>query len=470
MTVLALELNDAAIAGVAPDGLVWPEPGYVPGYAAATDSGVVFGSEAWRSSRLQPGRAANRYWQLMSTEPLASPVGAFTTSADLVHAHLERLLGALPARPSSVVCAVPGCWSTEQLGLLLGVAEELALPVRGLVDSAVAATRREYPGQDLLHLDCTLHEMLLTRLRQDRRVSLDNSAETRSAVNVGIEQLERTAAGFIAGRFLEVTRFDPLHDARSEQILYDHLYDWLRELQRQPEISALIEFGGNEFRATIRSEALAARVGNAFEPAARLVRSSLGAGKPVAIQVSHRLAEFPGIVESLVRLQQASVFVLEPAAAAWGALQRVEQFARKAGGVGLTTALEWDHAPARIDGPGSAAAQQQAAVAPTHLLYDGRVYRLGAAVFNIGVELATGEFGVRLDPSIAGVSRRHCSIRRGENGIELVDHSRFGTQLNGHPIDDAAILTTGDVITIGRSSVELRLVTEVIAEEVSRGP
>lgn len=469
MTILALELNDAAITAVTPDGPVWPEPDYVPGYATATDGGVLFGCEAWRLSRLQPRRTVNRYWQHMSTEPLTSPVGAFATSADLVHAQLEHLLGMMSTRPSSVICAVPGCWSTEQLGLLLGVAQELALPVRGLVDSAVAATRCEYPGQGLLHLDGTLHEILLTRLDQNGRVSLGDRGDRQSVVNVGIEQLERTAASFIAGRFLAATRFDPLHDARSEQTLYDHLYDWLRELQRQPEIGVRIEFGGNEFHATIRNDELAEREANAFEPAARLIRSSLGAGEPVAIQVSHRLAEFPGIVESLARLPQASVFVLEPAAAAWGALQRAEQFTRNAGGVGLTTTLDWDHAPARVDGPGSAAAPRQETVAPTHLLYDGRVYRLDTAVFNIGVELAAGEFGVRLDPSIAGVSRRHCSIRRGKNGIELVDYSRFGTRLNGHPIGDAAILTTGDVISIGRSSVELRLVTEVTAEADTDG-
>jgi pSer/pThr/pTyr-binding forkhead associated (FHA) protein len=89
------------------------------------------------------------------------------------------------------------------------------------------------------------------------------------------------------------------------------------------------------------------------------------------------------------------------------------------------------------------------------------VYRLGPHAFYIGTELAAGETGLSLGASLGGVSRRHCSIRRGTNGIELVDHSRFGTRLNGHAIETTVILQAGDVIGIGSPLVHLRLVREV---------
>ena len=46
---------------------------------------------------------------------------------------------------------VPGYWSTEQLGLLLGIAGELRIPVAGLLDSAVGATRSHYQGREFFH-------------------------------------------------------------------------------------------------------------------------------------------------------------------------------------------------------------------------------------------------------------------------------------------------------------------------------
>ncbi len=466
MALYAIDLNDAAIVGIGPDGLLLGDTGYVPGYAALVDGRVLFGAEAWRHSRLHPRSTTNRFWYEFSEQELARPLGPYACSADIVQAHLEQLLAAMGGRPSEVLLVVPPYWNTRQLGLLLGVAEDLALPVRGLVDAAVAATRCEYSRHELVHLDASLHELAITRLDQPGRVAL---RDRQSVANAGITSLERACASFIASRFLAATRFDPSHDARSEQFVYDNLYAWLRELNRQDEIGVTIEFGGNEFRATIRREDLALRVADAFEPAARQVRTSIGADERVAIQVTHRLAEFPGIVDVLDGLPQAAVFVLETGAAAAGASQRVAQFARSDAGVGLTTTLAWDRAAVRPAAPERPPRRAREIVAPTHLLYGGRVYRLGKAPFNIGAELAPGESGLRLDGSLSGVSRRHCSIRRGRNGVELLDYSRFGTQLNGHPIGEAVILQAGDVIGVGSPPVQLQLVREVVAEDDANG-
>ena len=62
MAILAIELNDAAIVGVGPDGLAIGKPGYVPGYAALVDGRVLFGREAWHQSRLHPRSTTNRFF------------------------------------------------------------------------------------------------------------------------------------------------------------------------------------------------------------------------------------------------------------------------------------------------------------------------------------------------------------------------------------------------------------------------
>jgi len=454
MALFAIELNDAAITVAGPEGVVTS----VPGYAAVVDNRAIFGLEAWQQSRLHPRSVVNRFWRDFSDEPLSHPLGSFHSSADLAHAQLETLLAALPARPEEVLFVVPPSWETAQLGLLLGLADELALPVRGLVDSAVAATRCEYPHHGLLHLDASLHAVTRTRLSQDGCVSLGDRQDIQS---LGVTELERVCVTFIASRFLQTTRFDPLHDARSEQYLYDNLREWLSQLHRQGEIGLTVPYGGNEFRAGIRRDELAACVADAFESVVRQLRGSVGANDSLAVQVTSRLAQFPGVIDSLAALPQATVFELEPGAAAAGALQRAEQFVPGTAGVGLTSALSWDRPAADMSGAGRTPVNAHSRLEPTHLLHDGLVYRLSSGIFHIGAELAPGEAGLNLGPALSGVSRRHCSIQRGANGVELVDHSRFGTRLNGHAIDTTVILQTGDVIGIGSPLLQLRLVREV---------
>jgi hypothetical protein len=49
-----------------------------------------------------------------------------------------------------------------------------------------------------------------------------------------------------------------------------------------------------------------------------------------------------------------------------------------------------------------------------------------------------------------------------------VDHSRFGTRLNGHRVDGSAILQSGDVVSLGNPGSEFLLITEVTADSSSQ--
>jgi hypothetical protein len=168
MTILGIDLNDAAITVVGGGR----EPAPAPGYALARDGGMLFGLQAWRQARLHPRQSMNQFWRQLSEQPLSKALKDYASSADLVHAQLEEISADFPADLEGVIFAVPAYWTPAQLGLLLGIALELAIPVRGLVDSAIAATRREYPGRDLLHLDISLHDLTVTRIMQDGRSAL----------------------------------------------------------------------------------------------------------------------------------------------------------------------------------------------------------------------------------------------------------------------------------------------------------
>ena len=52
----------------------------------------------------------------------------------------------------------------------------------------------------------------------------------------------------VATNFVRETRFDPLHQATTEQRLHDLLPGWLQALADADETSAEIEFGATTYR------------------------------------------------------------------------------------------------------------------------------------------------------------------------------------------------------------------------------
>jgi len=465
MTTIAIEFNDADLLAAGPDGVLGPGNSSEPGYATANGGTPLFGRAARHQARLRPRETHNHFWQEISSRPMTGLTGSAVTSADLVHGHLQSLWHGWSAGVSGVIFVVPAYWSQEQLGLLLGLGEELAIPVIGLVDSGVAATRCRYEVDDLLHIEASLHAIAITRMKQDSGAAIDS----RQLIDaIGIERLERVCVEYIAACFLQRTRFDPLHDATSEQSLYDGLYEWLRVLQRSDAVTATLDRGDDEYKVLIERDGLVRVLTSCCEPLLQHLRSCLMTGRSVAIQINDRLARFPGVVEAIERLPQVAAFILEPAAAARGALSRGAQFTRSNGGVPYKTTLRWDRPTVAVIAAEQSSQQMSMAV-PTHIQHAACIYRIGHLPICIGSELAAGEYGIDLSADSRGISRRHCSIQIGANGVELIDHSRFGTRLNGHVINKVAVLQAGDVVTIGEPPVNLQVVAEVAAQELADG-
>jgi hypothetical protein len=189
------------------------------------------------------------------------------------------------------------------------------------------------------------------------------------------------------------------------------------------------------------------------------LRARLGAASPTALQVNAALAQFPGIAEMLADLPGCDVFVLEPGAAARGLVQRQAHLPQVPGAISMTGALPWDQPPADVSRERAMASSTGRV--PSHVVLDGRAWRLTAQPLRIGSEPAGGEYNLVIDGRHAGVSRRHCSVELHDGCAVLNDHSRFGTRLNGHKIDRSAVLQPGDIISIGDPACELRLIAEV---------
>jgi hypothetical protein len=96
--------------------------------------------------------------------------------------------------------------------------------------------------------------------------------------------------------------------------------------------------------------------------------------------------------------------------------------------------------------------------APSHLLLDGQVYALGGAPLVLGRSPA-GPHTIKLAEGLAGVSRRHCTLVPEGNEVILLDHSSFGTFVNGERVAERVRVRTGDRVRLGDPGIELSLLT-----------
>ena len=451
---IALELNDALLAVADETGLLATEPGY----AVVGEGGALFGLDALPLLRRQRHLASTRHWRDFSDQPLAQPLGSYRSNAELVAAQLQRFWVRHGAGREGVVYATPPWWTASQLQSLVALSESLGMRVLGLADAAVAACRHEHPGRELLQLDASLHSLTLSQIRQAGQAQL---GDRESFPTLGIEPLLRLATELIARRFVECSRFDPLYDSTAEQMLFDRLPDWLARLSRDGEVTLELDTRSGTFGATLQAAGFRTQLARSCEPLLQKLRSRIAERGPHALQVHPRLADIPGVIDALLRLPETVVHVLGPGAAASGLVGRVP--ARAQPGSVPVVELAWDQGPA-VAHSGATSLASAPADLPTHLLVGNRVFRLGSGPFRVGADVPAGEAGVALDPGLRGLSRQHCTLRRENGFLFVLDHSRFGTLLNGHRIDGTALLQSGDILSIGSPPVELRLLTEVDAD------
>src|SRR5690606_1965713 len=125
--------------------------------------------------------------------------------------------------------------------------------VVALVDAAVAASARPYPGRQLVYVDAGLHRVSVTPLRQQDEAVAESEHVLDAA---GLASATDLLARWIADAFVMTTRFDPFHDAESEQALYDRLPGWLQELQERDASELSLMHRGEAFSVEVERSQL----------------------------------------------------------------------------------------------------------------------------------------------------------------------------------------------------------------------
>ena len=456
--MLAIELNDVGIIAVDGTTVLLESPGY----ALIGPQRVLVGRAAHQQARLHPRQIHHRFWVDLGTAQLPHPYPHVNSHADLACAHLAHVWDQLPQDAEGVVFAVPGSFSKEQLGLLLGIARELSIPVTGMVDAAMAAIPRPFPARKLLHLDVQLHRMTLTHFEQGEQL-------TRGRVEIldqgGLVSLQDAWVKVIADTFVRATRFDPFHLAATEQELYARLPGWLEALQQRPVTALEMQAGGKVYRISVTSEQLARATGIAYDQVAARLGAARRMSEGTALQVAHRLSNFPGLLDRLRQLPDCEVSTLDPDAAARGALRHREVIGSDRQTVVFVAELPWTGEAGTTPRPTPPPPVPSAGARPTHILYQGLAYPVGSLPLVIGRDIPSTRSGITIANSSAGISRVHCSIISRGHELLLEDHSTFGTFVNEQRVDDRAVLRIGDTVRIGSPGEELQVILVVPPDE-----
>lgn len=458
--MLSLELIDAGLILAQQRGEELSVLAEAPGVAVLEEAATVTGAPAAQRIRVKPLQAQTNYWRALSTDPLTRPSRLVRTTADVAFAQAVELLEPHKADGEGVLLAIPAGYGREQLGLLLGVINETGVNVVGVVDAALAACSLEPAPARALHLDLELHQALLTVLDYaGTKGAADRGGLKRNRYEIaprhGLLALQQTWMQMIAENFVRNTRFDPLHHAASEQRLLDLLPQWLAALQENERITLAMQFDDRPLEIELERAQFVAAAEPHYAELQKLVQDARVAGLPIELRLSERVGVLPGLTARLGSLRDCVLKVLPRGAAALGALMHRQTIERTPEALALVYQLPMPRAEGNTVAAGHEATPPQ--LRPTHVLYQGRAWRVSERPLAIGWSPAA-ERSLVLPSAAPGLSRSHCTVVRRNGSVVVEDRSTYGSFVNEERVVGETVLTVGDRLRLGSPGVTLEMI------------
>jgi hypothetical protein len=394
--------TDTQLLNVADDSgaLEWP------GFAYHDGQKFLFGRAAEDAWFVHPRRVTHTFWSRLAHEPgTVGPAGKPASFSELsfhfLGAFTEHATRTFPAA-EKIVLAVPGGYlkdaatEEEKIGLVLGMAGELKLPLAGLVDMACAALCDPHsggfnPALPIVVVDLQLDGADLTLLTADQRLERKDYMHLSHS---GFAQLLKHLTGTMGNRFLRHTAFDILEDGRIEQMFFRQTKEFL--LHGAAEHRYQINTATRAYEMPAKRDQLATDaapfVNALVQGIQTFLQESPHASEPCTIAITDRTAHVPGLEARLRHVGLGRVVRLPAGAAAAGAARMGEdhlaippdlaevavETTAPLALVRRTIATAWEARLQKIRVPGPR-------LEPTHVILDGVGHPLGSTGrFTIG--------------------------------------------------------------------------------------
>lgn len=481
-----------------------------PAYVYFDGKRFICGKEAENLCRIHPRLVSDACWDQLSLRKSGIDANGKTpVFSELAFHHLEHVWNQLRAEPESidkVTLALPGDYlqgvlgDEEKIGLLLGMAADLEMPLTGIIDMACASLLPQAhdlakPDGKTLHLDLHQHTAIITEMR------LDDNLQSRNvlrASSLGYSQFLADLVPKLTNRFLSQTAFDVTHNAQTEQAFFCRTINLLRSLKTSSE--AIIELEGQKRprKMVVSRDMLARFLDGKTSRLAQIAVKAAGepgrAGGLCLLVLSERAWRIPGLKEKLEMTGKFQIISLPEGAAAVGAARFGQEVpvvkdladtpifnqiplvkARRnnqSGGpapvqsrTGAGTTSTQNAADTSIavtieesaveDEKTSAKTGQQK---PTHIVLTGVAHPLVLdEEFLIGTSLPDGGKGLSIPGKHSGIADMHCRIRDDEGRAKLETNTSDNTYLNQQPVKGETIIKAGDVLTLGTGKNRLDL-------------
>ena len=436
MSLKVIELNDASLQ-VGDDGGVVAAS---PGFALLEGREVILGAAAEQRHRIDPTSSYDKFWHELNMEPLHVR-SRIRHHADLAYSQLLELAREA-AIDDEVLFAVPGHYNNQQLGLLLGLASQCPFRVGGMVDSALAAAS-DTSGEHIVHVGLHLHQALLTRLiRKDGELAVDSVVPVPQ---LGRQQLLDVLMRAANDAFIRQCRFNPQHEAASEQELYSMLVAWIGDNSgEQGNIVMELKAGPITHTAKLPGDQLLAGLQKSYAKLLRSLRPLTelpGAG----ILLDHRLALLPGAVSALGEAGPLQVARRE---AVTEACLRHRELIGGGDGVHRIRALP------DLDSPGESVGPREDRNAPTHVLFRNRAMPVADLPL---VNNLNGSGGSVLEFDLPGPSTTLGRILRQQSEV-MLDCGEIEFRLNDVPVKGKQPLKLGDRIRFPELTDEMLMI------------
>jgi hypothetical protein len=353
------------------------------------------------------------------------------------------------------VIAVPADVEPAALASLRGALHAAGVDAREFVDAAVLTASAVTERNHFVLLESGWKSATATRITGGAECAVEEAFVSERANLLEVYDLWLAA---VSAAMVKNTRFDPLLTLETEQRMFAALPQVAARAATEGRAEAALEEGGSRFAVEVEAQLFADAAQPFYRELARLARSARIAGQSAALVLPAESRRWPGFLSRLMENEQDGV-VIAPAGIAAVAASLQSPEATPAPRLRRRAARIADHSlSAEVEYLAAVTTSPGRALPVTHILFGGDSMRFPDGGLSIGTE-AVSTAHIALPRAAAGVSRHHCSLRREGERTILIDHSRYGTWVNGARVRERAAVRPGDRVRVGTPGVEFTLIS-----------
>jgi len=222
------------------------------GYAWFKDDQVIFDTDKVNAPikfcRLAPEQMNTRYWQQCEKSSIGNNAAGMRNAADILWKHISELKK--QNNIERLVLVVPSHYQSSNLQLLLGVIQSLEINVTGIINGALLALKNKLDSDGrIVHLDVQLHQTAASYI--DVKSGIAKLGDVEIIQSVGIQAMHDALLKTLQAHFIQNDRFDPLHNAETEQQLFDNLSDIALQVNQSAKAVVNVEFQNQLYSTSI---------------------------------------------------------------------------------------------------------------------------------------------------------------------------------------------------------------------------